>query len=162
VQEDLERADRILKRRRSHTEADQRNKKSRSQQLTPNWDIDYGLGTTDIAEDTGHELQTSTAESASEVDWGSFLCLDELLAPSNWEEEFVKHKEKMMAHPYGYKGLVDDDGWQESAESEDEPWYPYDPENMLNQDSEMKGVILTSEIEGQTKICYGMVSIPAH
>jgi hypothetical protein len=52
--------------------------------------------------------------------------------------------------------LCKDDTEQGPGGPEDEPWYPCDPENSL--DAEMEGVVVTSQLEEQIKICYGMVS----
>lgn len=82
-----------------------------------------------------------------------------MLPASNWEEEFLKHKAKLMDR-YSYKGLIEAEELGESGDSKDEPWYPYDPENILDPylQSEMDGVTLTDGGEGQAKICYGIVS----
>lgn len=62
---------------------------------------------------------------------------------------------------YSYKGLIQDEEQSESGDGEDEPWYPYDPEDVLNPgfESEMDGISFTGGLEGQNTICYGMVSV---
>ena len=104
-------------------------------------------------------MRTSRAESASEVDWEAFVHEDEMLPPSNWEEEFRRHKDRLMDR-YSYKGLIEAEVEPDLGNGEDEPWYPYDPEDVLNAylDPEMDGVVLTDRTDGQATICYGMVS----
>lgn len=93
--------------------------------------------------------------SASEVDWESYLCEDEMLPASNWEEDFLKYKARMMDHP-GYKGIFEDYEQQDSRGSEDKLWYPHEPNHLSN--AEMEGASSSSQLEDPTKICYGMVS----
>jgi hypothetical protein len=138
-------------RRPSHTEAQSRMKRFRSQSPSLNGIFVNGIGTSDIAEDSGNQLPSSRTESAFEVDWKSFICEDEMLPPSNWEEKSL--------YRYSYEGLVGDEEQQELGESEDEPWLPYDPGYVLDLESEMDGITPTGRLEVQTKICYGMVSI---
>ena len=119
-------------------------------------DRDFETGADDppITDGLGHELPSSSSDRAFEVDWKFFLREDEMVPVSNWEDEFLKHKSRMMDH-YGYKGIIEDDPEQAPGEPEDEPWYPCDPENSL--DADMEGVVITSQLEEQIKICYGMV-----
>ena len=131
-------------------------KRSRSQSLSPDWDPEIGAYIPPIADDPGSELPNNSADSASEVDWESFLCEDEMLPASNWEEEFPKYKARMMDH-YGYKGIIEDEEQHRLKECEDEPWNRYNPENFM--DAEMEGITVTNQLEDQIKICYGMVSI---
>jgi hypothetical protein len=144
----------------SYTELQSRKKGSRSQSPSLDWDSDNGIGTPNISEDSGNELPSNRPESASEVDWESFLCEDEMLPPSNWEAEFLKHWANIM-DGYSYKGLIQDEQRSKSGAGGDEPWYPYDPEDVLNPDfeSDMDGISITGRLEGQNTICYGMVSV---
>ncbi|KAH0538029.1 hypothetical protein FGG08_005341 [Glutinoglossum americanum] len=145
-------------RQSSDTEPRSRKKRSLSQSPSLDWDSDNGIDTPNISEDSGNKLSSSRPESASEVDWESYLCEDEMLPPSNWEAEFLEHRAEEMDH-YSYKGLIQDEEQPGSGDGEDEPWYPYDPEDMLNQDfeSEMDGISFTGGLEGQNIICYGMI-----
>jgi hypothetical protein len=146
-------------RKSSYTELQSREKRARSQSPSLDWNSDNGIGTPNISDDSGNELPSSRPESASEVDWESFLCEDEMLPPSNWEAEFLKHKTKIMDR-YSYKGLMQDEEQSESGDGDDEPWYPYDPEDVLNLDfeSKMDGISFAGGLQGQNAICYGMVS----
>jgi hypothetical protein len=100
-------------------------------------------------------LTSNNPDSASEVDWESYLCEDKMLPASNWEEDFLNYKVGMMDHP-GYKGIFEDYEQQRSGESGDKPWYPHDPNHSSN--AEMEEAPGPSLLEDQTKICYGMVS----
>jgi hypothetical protein len=120
-------------------------------------DRDFEPGADDpiVTDGLGHEFPSSSSDSAFEDDWKFFLCEDQMLPASNWADEFLKYKARMMDH-YGYKGIIEDDTEQGPGELEDEPWYPCDPEAFL--DAEMEGIVVTSQLEEQIKICYGMVS----
>lgn len=101
-------------------------------------DFETGIVDPTVTDGLGHELPSSSSDSAFEDDWEFFLCENEMLPASNWEDGFLKYKARMMGEP------------------EDDPWSPCDPENSL--DAEMEGVVVTSQLEEQIKICYGMVS----
>jgi hypothetical protein len=121
-------------------------------------DFETGADEPPITDGRSHELPSSSSDSASEVDWEFFLREDGMLPASNWEDEFLKHKARMMDH-YGYKGIIEDDpeqAPQAPGEPENKPWDPCDPKKIL--DAEMEGVVITSPLEEQIKICYGMVS----
>jgi hypothetical protein len=72
---------------------------------------------------SGNESQLPSSdgpESASEVDWESFLCEDaEMLPASNWEAEFLKHKAKVMA-VFDYRGLLYGDFNENNEETTEE------------------------------------------
>jgi hypothetical protein len=96
-------------------------------------------------------------ESASDIDWGAFLWEKEMLPATNWEEEFLKREVNLMDHS-SYKGLAEAEAPEESGDSQDQPWYPYDPANIVE-------VHIESEVDGEKfpdraedKICYGIVS----
>jgi hypothetical protein len=121
--------------------------------------FDNGLDNQDKSEGSGNQLPTTTLENASDIDWDAFLWEKEMLPASNWEEEFLKHKAKFI-DGYSYKGLLEAQEPEESADSQDQPWYPYDPENVLDThlEFEVDERKSTDEAQGQTKICYGIVS----
>lgn len=80
-----------------------------------------------------------------------------MLPASNWEEEFLKHEARLMDR-YSYEGLVEVEASEVSGDSQDQPWYPYDPANIVDAHfiSELDGEKFPDVAEG--KICYGIVS----
>jgi len=124
------------------------------------FNFDFGISTPDKSEDSENELPPSAIENASDIEWDAFLWEKDMLPASNWEEEFLEHKARFMSY-YNYKGLVEGEEREESEDGEDLPWYPYDPETVLdpNLESDMEGVAFTEGGGGDAKICYGMVSV---
>jgi hypothetical protein len=144
-------------RRLSQTDPQSKTKRSRSQSPVVSEDSDDQIDTPNKAEDSENERPTRTPESAADIDWDAFLLEKEMLPPSNWEEEFLNHKAKLMDR-YSYKGLVEVEVPEESGDSQNQPWYPYDPANIVDAHcvSEVDGGKFPDGVEG--KICYGIVS----
>jgi hypothetical protein len=121
-----------------------------------------GIDSSDNSETSGKELPVSTPESTSDIKRDDFLWEEGMLSASHWEEEFqefLKHKAKLMDH-YSYKGLIATEESEYPGDSENQLWYPYDPDNVLNTDlgSEVDEQISTEGPGGQANICYGIVS----
>jgi hypothetical protein len=144
-------------RRLSQTVPQSKTKRPRSQSPVVSEESDDQIDTPNKAEDSKNETPTSTPESASDIDWDAFLWEKEMLPASNWEEEFLKHEAKLTDR-YSYKGLVEVEAPEESGDSQDQPWYPYDPANIVDAHcvSEVDGEKFPDGAEG--KICYGIVS----
>jgi hypothetical protein len=147
------------KRRRalSQTPSQLKSKRTRSQPPSLGENFHNGIDTSDNSEDSENELPSSMPESASDIDWGAFLWEKEMLPATNWEEEFLKHQANLMDHS-SYKGLAEAEAPEESGDCQDQPWYPYDPANIVE-------VHIESEVDGEQfpdgaedKICYGIVS----
>jgi hypothetical protein len=82
-----------------------------------------------------------------------------MLPASNWEEEFLKHKAKHTDR-YSYRGLVEAEEPEDPGNGQDQVWYPYDPENVLDThlESKVDEESSTDGADGQVNICYGIVS----
>jgi hypothetical protein len=152
------------RRRKSHTPLQLRRERLRSPSPLYDWEGFKDITPPSLFEESGNESQSPSSDrpdSASEVDWESFLCEDsEMLPPSNWEAEFLKHQERIMDRS-SYKGWIQDKEHFASEDLEDAPWYPYDPEDVLLPDfrSEVHAKSLANGFEEQNTICYGVVSV---
>lgn len=99
-------------------------------------------------------------DSSLDLDWDSFVCVrEDSLPASNWEAEFLEHKNKVMAAT-NYKGLFYDTSIQDDEGQEEDPWYPYDPENVLSSPAALADdtVMPIESLDEELTICYGMVS----
>ncbi|KAH8800404.1 hypothetical protein F5884DRAFT_810212, partial [Xylogone sp. PMI_703] len=143
----------------SDTFSEPKIKKQRQKSVSPSFELRDDIESSNVSDGPESDRQSSISENIQEIDWEAFLLEDEMLPPSNWEKEFLKHKEKMLSR-YGYKGLFENDE-QEEMNSEDQPWYPYDLSEIENlvPDCKVDGVTFVGAQNGESKLCYGMVRI---
>lgn len=129
------------------------------------WDESCGITSQDFSDlshrgEDGSQTPSDLPDSTFEVEWDSFVCEDgNLLPPSNWEEDFLMHKAKIM-NTYSYKGWVLGDEKDETGDMQDVPWHPYDPDEILDAEFEDESCQISGREVGTTaKLCYGVVSL---
>jgi hypothetical protein len=117
----------------------------------------------DLVEESGNDSQlpSDIPDSGSDFEWDSFICEDsEMLPASNFEEEFLLHRAKLMGS-FTYKGWIQDEDVDEAEDPNDAPWYPCDPDNGLvpesGGDSHMD--VSGTNPEESHLMCYGMVRL---
>jgi hypothetical protein len=150
-------------RRLSQTDPQSKRKRSRSRSPLIGENFQKGIDTSDNSGGSGKELSTNTPESTSDIKRDDFLWEEGMPSTSHWEEEFqefLKHKAKLMDH-YSYKGLVAAEESEDPGDSQNQLWYPYDPDNVLDTQlgSEVDEETSTDGAAGQANICYGIVSL---
>jgi hypothetical protein len=129
-----------------------------------------------ICESTLHDTISSNLgqqevllEGQPEVEWSSFISEDTFGPNTNWQAEFIKARDQVMANAsYNYSSMLYSSYDHPTSEDEGEPWYPYDPDDNLRQHHELSGDGVGSAKGEQNDleeacnsfvVCFGIVGI---
>lgn len=141
-----------LKRRRRHDTRRERFLRFRSPSPFYEWEVENEKSPQSQSQSsdkgTDSQLQSSegpdSASEMAEMDWAAFfavICEDsEMLPSSNWEADFLAYQAQLTA-------------------GGEDAWFPYDPESLPKNQTEILTDSANDEAEGEKMICYGVVSI---
>ena len=140
------------KRRRRHERRRERFLRFRSPSPFYEWEVDNEKSPQSSSQSsdkgTDSQLQSSegpdSASEMTEMDWAAFfavICEDsEMMPSSNWEADFLAYQAQLTA-------------------GGEDAWFPYDPESLPRNQTEILTDSANVEAEGEKWLCYGVVSI---
>jgi hypothetical protein len=144
----------------------------------------YSKGNNFIEESTGKRIcdgalhntilpnlsqQKVAFEGQPEVEWSFFISDDKCGPVTNWEADYVKTRDQVMARAsYSYNSMLYSLYDHPAPEDEGEPWYPYDPDDNsrrhhalseYGEDNANGGEDDLEEACKSIEVCFGIVSI---